>query len=107
MGMHESFGVLALPLKAVADALQVQARPIDAVILHGIGSDVAVGWSWTGDDWGRFDDHVPPHLFDPGRVFEFDVMEPAIDAVDDQVDPLAHLVSGEALGKDPADDLLT
>ena len=33
-------------------------------------------------------------------------MDAAIDAVDDQVDPLAHLVSGQALGQDPADDLL-
>ena len=33
-------------------------------------------------------------------------MDPAIDAVDDQVDALAHLVSGQALGQDPADDPL-
>ena len=33
-------------------------------------------------------------------------MDSAIDAVDDQVDPLAHLVSGQALAQDPADDLL-
>ena len=33
MGTHESFGVLALPLKAVADALQVPARPVDAVVV--------------------------------------------------------------------------
>jgi 2-haloacid dehalogenase len=32
---------------------------------------------------------------------------PAIDAVDDQVDALAHLVSGQTLSQDPADDLLT
>ena len=106
MGTHESFGVLALPLKAVADTLQVPARPIDAVVFRGIGGDVAVGRSWTGDDGSRFDDHVPPHLLDPARVLELDVMDPAIDTVDDQVDPFAHLVSGEALGQDPADDLL-
>jgi hypothetical protein len=33
-------------------------------------------------------------------------MDAAIDAVDDQVDPLAHLVPGQALGDDAADDLL-
>ena len=65
MGTHESLGVLALPLKAVADALQVPARPVDAVVLLGIAGDVAVGRSWTGDDWGRFDDHVPLDLLDP------------------------------------------
>src|SRR5437868_9372442 len=31
MGTHESLGVLALPLKVVADAFQVSARPEDAV----------------------------------------------------------------------------
>ena len=106
MGADESFGVLALPLKAVADTLQVPARPVDAVVLLGIGGDVAVGRSWTGDNGSGFDDHVPPDLFDPARVLELHVMDPAIDAVDDQVDPLAHLVSGQALGQDPADDLL-
>jgi len=52
------------------------------------------------------DDHVPPHLFDPARVLELDVMDPAIDAVDNQVDPLAHLVPGKALGQDPTQSLL-
>jgi hypothetical protein len=33
-------------------------------------------------------------------------MDRAIDAIDDQVDPLAHLVSGQAIGQNPADDLL-
>ena len=33
-------------------------------------------------------------------------MDPAIDAVDNQVDPFAHLVPGKALGQDPADDPL-
>ena len=51
MGTHESFGVLALPLKAVADALQVPARPVDAVVLPDIAGDVAVGRSWTRDNW--------------------------------------------------------
>ena len=40
------------------------------------------------------------------RVLELHVMDAAIDAVDDQVNPLAHLVSGQALGQNPADDLL-
>lgn len=32
-------------------------------------------------------------------------MDPAIDAIDNQVDPLAHLVSGKAFGQDPAHNL--
>src|SRR5579872_6083511 len=106
VGAHESFGVLALPLKAVADALQVPARPVDVGALLDIAGDVAVGRPWTGNDWGCFNDHVSSHLLDPRRVLELHVMDPAIDAVDDQVDALAHLVSGETLGQDPADDLL-
>ena len=70
------------------------ARPVDVVALLDIAGDVAVGRSWTGDNWGGFDDHVPPDLLDPARVLELHVMDPAIDAVDDQVDALAHLVSG-------------
>src|SRR5579863_5099810 len=106
VGTHESFRILALPLKAVADALQMPTRPVDVVALLEIAGDVAVGRSWTKDDWGRFDDHVPHELFDRAGVLELHVMDPAIDAVDDQVDALAHLISGEALGQDPADDLL-
>jgi hypothetical protein len=34
------------------------------------------------------------------------VVDPAVDAVDNQVDPLAHLLPGKALGQDPTDDLL-
>jgi hypothetical protein len=33
-------------------------------------------------------------------------MDPAIDAVDDKMDPFAHLISGQALAQDPTDDLL-
>ena len=82
------------------------ARPVDAVVLLSIAGDVAVGWSRTADDGGGLDDNVPPDLLDPARVLELHVMDPAIDAVDDQVDALAHLVSRQAFGQDPADDLL-
>src|SRR5579872_4137620 len=83
MGTHERFGVLALPLKAVADTLQVPARPVDAVVLPGIAGNVAVGRSWTGDRGCCFNDHVPPDLLDPTRILELHVMDPAIDAIDD------------------------
>src|SRR5262249_14512444 len=39
MGTHESFGVLPLPRKAVADTLQVPARPVDVVALLDIRGD--------------------------------------------------------------------
>src|SRR5271168_485804 len=35
VGTHESFGVLALPLKAVADTLQLSARPVEAIVFGG------------------------------------------------------------------------
>lgn len=82
------------------------ARPVDAIVFYRIGSNVAVSRSWTRDKGSGFDDHVPPHLLDPVRVLEFDMVDPAVDAVDNQVDPLAHLVPGKALGQDPTDDLL-
>ena len=105
MGTHISLGVLALLFEVVTDALEVPARPVDAVVFSRIGRDVAVSRSWTGDDWGRFDDHVPSDLLDPARVLELDVMDPAIDAVDDEVDPLIHLVPGEAFGQNPTHNL--
>src|SRR5205085_3942829 len=106
MGAHISLGVLALAFEVVMDMLQVPARPVDAIAVGRVGSDVAVGRSWTRANRSGFNDDVPPHLFDPVRVLELDVMNAAIDAVDDQIDPLAHLVSGQALGQDAADDLL-
>jgi hypothetical protein len=106
MGADEGFGVLALAFEVVMDTLQVPARPVDAIAVGRIGSDVAVGRSWAGDNGRGLNDQVPPDLLDPARVLELHVMDPAIDAVDDQVDALAHLVSGQAFGQDPADDLL-
>jgi hypothetical protein len=106
MRADEGFGVLTLPLKAVADASQVLARPVDTAVFRRIGGDVAVGRPWTRDDWSGFNNHVPSHLFDPARVLELDVMDFAIDAVDDQMDPLAQLVvPRKAFGQDPAHNL--
>jgi len=85
----------------------VPARPVDAVVLLSIAGDVAVGWSRTADDGGGLDDNVPPDLLDPARVLELHVMDPAIDAVDDQVNPLAHLGPGETFRQGPTNDLLT
>src|SRR2546430_6843339 len=106
MRAHISLGVLALAFEVVMDTLQVPTRPVDAVAVDRIGSDIAVSRSRTRDNGSGFDDHVPPHLFDPARVLELDVMDPAIDAVDDQMDALAQLVPGKALGQDSTDDLL-
>src|ERR1700756_4340200 len=105
MGVHISLGVLALAFKVVTDTLQVPAPPVDAAIFGRISGDVAVGRSWTRDNGSGFDDYLPLHFFDPARVLELDVMDPAINAVDNQVDPLAHLVAGKALGQNPAHNL--
>jgi len=72
---NEGFRILALSLKAVADALQVPARPVDTIVLLGIGCDVAVRRPWTGDNGCHFDDHVLPHPLDPARVLELHVMD--------------------------------
>jgi hypothetical protein len=60
MATNEGFRIL-LSLKAVADALQVPARPVDTIVLLGTGRDVAVRGPWTGDNGCHFDDHVLPH----------------------------------------------
>ena len=90
-------------------ALGVVARALvqlDAIVLRGIGGDVAVGRPWTGDRGCGFNDHVPPYLFDRGWILELHVMDSAIDTVDDQVDPFIHLLAGKTFGQNPANDLL-
>jgi hypothetical protein len=76
------------------------------VVFRRFGGDVAVGRSWTGDDGRGFDDHAPADLVDPARILELHVMNPAVNTVDDQAEPLARLVPGKASGQDPAHDLL-
>src|SRR6266404_711593 len=55
---------------------------------------------------GYLGDHAAPHLLDRVGAGEFHVMDPAIDAVDDEIDPLAHLVASQPLADHPADDVL-
>src|SRR5262245_57626246 len=106
MRAHISLGVLALAFEAVMDTLQVPAGPVDPIAVDRIGSGAAVSRSSSLDNGRGVDDHVPPHLFDSARVLELDVMDPAIDAVDNQMDALAHLGPCKALGQNATDDLL-
>jgi hypothetical protein len=52
MGAHIRLGVLALAFKVVTDALQMSARPVDAIVFGRIGGDVAVSRSWTPETTG-------------------------------------------------------
>jgi hypothetical protein len=56
----------------------------------------------TGGNGRGFDDHVAPQVFDPGWVLELYMMDSAIDAVDDQIDPLAHRGFGVIDWNNPA-----
>jgi hypothetical protein len=80
------------------------ARSVDAVVLRGIGGDIAVGRSGAGDNGVRLRRSCPPYFLGPVRVFELHVV--AINAVDDPIDSIAHLIPGQALGQNPANDLL-
>ena len=59
-----------------------------------------------GDDRLRLDDHPAANIVKALRLGELDVMDAPVDAVDDQIDPLPHLVAGQSLAEDTADDRL-
>ena len=89
----------------LADALQMPARPVDAVVLAGIDGDVAVGGPRPGDGGSRPRRSCPGRPPRRGPDPHLDVVDAPVHAVDHQADPLAHLVAGQALVEHPADDL--
>src|SRR5262249_24983826 len=94
---------LALALKAILDAGEMPAGPVDAVALLGVDGDVAIGRPSPGGRRGRLNDHAPANLLDPRGIGELHAVDPSIHAVDPEKDPLAPLVSGQTLGEDAAD----
>ncbi|KGT73610.1 hypothetical protein MA20_43465 [Bradyrhizobium japonicum] len=70
------------------------AGPVDAVALLGVDGDVAIDRPGPGNGRGCLNDHAPPNIFDLRSIRELHVMNPSIDPVDHEKDPLAHLVTG-------------
>jgi hypothetical protein len=102
----EGVRVFALPFEGISNELKMPARLIDAGPFLGHEGDVPVGVSRPRDGWGGLDDHALPHLLDRRRAGEFHVMDPAVNAIDDEVDALAHLVAGQSFPDHPAGDTL-
>ena len=85
--------------------LQMRARAVDARLVGHVG-DVQISRPRTSNHRRHLDDHAPAHVLDAGRISELQMMDPAVHAIDDQIDPLAHLVAGQSLAEDTADDRL-
>ena len=105
MGADESLGVAADALDALARSLEMRAWAIDARLVRHVG-DVQISRSRARGHRAHLDDHAPAHVVDAGRIGELQMMNPAVHAIDDQIDPLAHLVAGQPLADDAADDRL-
>ena len=67
--------------------------------------DVAVGGARAGRGGAGHDDHAPADFLGAGGI-HLDVMDAPVHAVDDQPDPLAHLVAAKPLVEHAADDAL-
>jgi hypothetical protein len=80
----KGLGILALPDKLVADPLKVPGRPVETAIFFDIDGDVAVSGPRTGHAGCDHHNHVPPNLVVMGGVRELHVMDPAVNAIDDQ-----------------------
>ena len=105
MGADESLGVAADALDLFARPLQMRARTVDACLAGHVG-DVQISRPRMGNRRRHLDDHAPPNVLDAGRISELKMMDPAVHAIDDQIDPLAHLIAGQSLAEDTADNRL-
>ena len=104
MEAHEGVRVFALPLETVADEVEMAAGSVNAAIALGDDGDVAIRRPRLGDDRLRLDDHASANVVEALRLGELNVMDASVDAIDDQIDLLPHLVAGQSLAEDAADD---
>jgi hypothetical protein len=81
------------------------ARAVDACLVGHVG-DVQISRPRTGNHRRHLDNHAPADVLDAGRISELQMMDPAVHAIDDQVDPLTHFVAGQSFAKDTADNRL-
>src|ERR1700747_467118 len=98
--------ILELPFELLADAFQVPARRVDSIVLAGVERDIAIGGSRSGGGWTHLDDHVPSNILQMRAVGEFNVMDAAVEPVDNQIGPLVHFIASQPLCEDPTCDLL-
>jgi hypothetical protein len=105
MGADKRRGVAANALDSLTRPFQMRARAVDARLIHHVG-DVQISRSWTGGQGCRFDDHIPADVVDAGWIGELQMMDPAVHAIHHQIDPLTHIVAGQSLAKDAANDRL-
>lgn len=90
--------------RPIADLFQVTARSIGTAIALRHDGDVAIRDSRSGDEGCGFDDHASADILHARRIREFHVMDPTVDAINDQTDSLVHLVTRQPLGQNPAGD---
>ncbi len=105
MGADKRLGVSTDALDLFARPLQMGARAVDACRVGHVG-DVQISRPRSGNHRRHLDDQALPNVLDAGRISELQMMDPAVHAIDDQVDPLTHFVAGQSLAEDTANDRL-
>jgi hypothetical protein len=75
----------------------MSARFVDAGVVLDHDGDVAIRQPRTEDGGSGLHDHAAPHLVEAARVGKLHMVNPGMDAVDHQIDPLPHLVAGQCL----------
>jgi len=81
----------------------MHARAVDARLAPHVG-DIQISSPRTGNHRRHFDNHAPAHVLDAGRISELQMMGSAVHAIDHQIDTLAHLIAGQSLAEDTADN---
>ena len=87
------------------DRFQMCARAVDTRLIHHV-CDVQISRPRARSQGCRLDDHTPSNLVDASGVGELKMMDPAVHAIDHEIDPLAHFVARQSLANDAADDRL-
>ncbi len=77
-----------------AGPLQMCAWAIGACLVRHVG-DVQISRPRARGCGGCLDDHAAPHILNAVGIGELQAMDPAVHAIDDQIDLLAHLIAGQ------------
>jgi hypothetical protein len=102
MGPDKRLRILAVSSELLMNTDQVLARPIDPIFSARIKGNVAISGTRSGNGRPDLHDHIPSDVRETGGVGEFNMMDAAINPIDDEINPLIHSVAGETLGEDAA-----
>jgi hypothetical protein len=99
MGADGSLGVASDALDLFACPFHLRARAIDSCLVRQVG-DVQVSRPWESGQGCRLDDNALARLVDADRIGKFQMVDPAVHAIDHEIVSLAHFVAGHTLADD-------